>query len=114
MKLLLRCFPKEFDPALHLYSKYINRKEWRDAVNENRDEIKKADLLILLLPCGIDATADWALGVGTGKKTIIVGHPGKGERSQVHLLADYILDSIEDIIPWLKTLTLSTDFSKMS
>ncbi|MHB8065394.1 MAG: hypothetical protein ACYDG2_22740 [Ruminiclostridium sp.] len=94
--------PEQFDPVRHIYSRYLDRKEWREVVNENREEIRKADLVILLLPCGIDATADWALGVGMGKHSIIVGHPNKGERSEVHLWADEILNSKEDIIPWLK------------
>jgi len=94
--------PEQFDPTRHIYSKYLNRKEWQEVVNENREEIAKADLVILLLPCGIDATADWALGVGMGKPSIIVGHPNQGESSEVHLWADEILDSSEDIIPWLK------------
>lgn len=98
-------FPEQFDPTRHSYSKYLDRKEWRDAVNENRAEIEKADLIILLLPCGIDATADWALGVGMGKKNIIVGHPSNGERSEVYLWADNILESTEDILPWLKSHT---------
>lgn len=95
-------FPEQFDPSQHIYSKYLDRKEWRDVVNENQEQIKKADLIILLLPCGIDATADWAFGVGMGKHTIIVGHPDKGERSEVHLWADDLLDSKEDILPWLE------------
>ena len=96
-------FPELFDPSQHIYSQYINREEWQAAVNENREAIKWADLIILLLPCGIDATADWALGVGMGKRTIIVGHPNKGERSEVHLWADVMLDSIDDIIPWFQS-----------
>lgn len=95
-------FPEQFDPSIHNYSDYINRAEWKAAVNENREAIAWADLIILLLPCGIDATADWALGVGMGKRSIIIGHPPKGERSEVHLWADAILDNTDDIIPWLK------------
>lgn len=94
-------FPEQFDPSRHSYRNYIDREEWRAAVNENLEAIEWADLIILLLPCGIDATADWALGVGMGKRTIIVGHPDKGERSQVHLWADEILDSFNEIIPFL-------------
>ena len=100
-------YPERFDPSAHNYGRFLDRKEWRDAVNENRDEIKKADLIILLLPCGIDATADWALGVGMGKHSIIVGRPDDGERSEVHLWADDMLDGIEDIIPWLDSHELS-------
>ncbi len=103
-------FPEQFDPSRHIYSKYLDRKEWRDVVNENREEIRKADLIILLLPCGIDATADWALGVGMGKKSIIVGHPNYGERSEVYLWADSILESTEDILPWLESHTHADEF----
>lgn len=97
-------FPEKFDPSKHIYREFINRKEWRDAVNENREAIKWADLIILLLPCGIDATADWALGIGMGKRSVIVGHPARGESSEVHLWADAMLGSAEDILPWLKSL----------
>ncbi len=95
-------FPEQFDSDFHIYRDYINRPEWRDAVYENREAIKWADLIILLLPCGIDATADWALGVGMGKPSIIVGHPPNGIRNEVHLWADEILGSIEEVIPWLE------------
>ena len=96
-------FPEPFDPSRHVYRDYLNRNEWRNVVNENRKAIENSDLIILILPCGIDATADWALGVGMGKPSIIVGHPNKGERSEVHLWADDMLVSIEDIIPWLNS-----------
>lgn len=56
----------------------------------------------MLLPCGIDATADWALGVGLGKFTVIVGHPGKGERSPCHLWADFFCDDINEAALWLQ------------
>lgn len=95
-------FPEKFDPSKNIYSKYINRKEWKDVVNENREAIKWAELIILLLPCGIDATADWALGIGMGKHSIIVGHPNKGERSEVHLWADDILENTDEIVPWIE------------
>jgi hypothetical protein len=100
-------FPEQFDPSVHVYKEYLDRKQWRDAVNENRHAIASADLIILILPCGIDATADWAAGVGMGKRSIIAGHPNKGESSEVHLWADEILDSVDDIIPWLKSHPVS-------
>jgi len=40
------------------------------------------------LPCGIDATADWAYAFAKGKETYIVGHPYAGERSPVHRKAN--------------------------
>lgn len=103
-------FPEQFDPSKHIYREYIDRDEWRDAVNENREAIKWSDLIILLLPCGIDATADWALGIGMGKRSIIVGHPKKGERSEVHLWADAILNDPNDILPWIDNIPSEKNF----
>lgn len=100
-KTSLEMFPEQFDPSKHIYREYIDRDEWRDAVYQNRKAIKGSDLVILLLPCGIDATADWALGIGMGKPSIIVGHPKKGERSEVHLWADAILNNTDEVLPWI-------------
>jgi hypothetical protein len=97
-------FPEEFDPEKHFYSFYIRRGEWRRTVNENRKAIGAADLIILILPCGADAHADWGLGVGMGKRSVVVGCPRKGERSPVHLWADAILDHIGDVAEWVTKL----------
>ena len=90
-------FPEEYDPSVMVYRNYIIRPEWQAAVDENRKAIADSDLIILLLPCGNDSHADWALGVGMGKKSIVVGRPRKGERSPVHLWADLIVDHPESI-----------------
>jgi hypothetical protein len=90
-------YPEEFDPDEHIYREYINKPEWKAAVMCNKEAIEIADLIILLLPCGIDSHADWALGVGMGKKSIVVGHPKKGERSPVHLWADLFVDNDDDV-----------------
>ena len=94
-------FPEQFDPDIHTYSQYIQRPEWKAAVDENRSAIGRADLVILLLPCGNDAHADWALGVGMGKQSIVAGHPNKGDRSPVHMWADVILDSPDDVAGYI-------------
>lgn len=86
-------YPEEFDPEKHVYREYINKPEWRAAVMSNKDAIEWAEMIILLLPCGIDSHADWALGVGMGLTTIIIGHPKKGERSPVHLWADFMFET---------------------
>lgn len=91
-------FPEEYDPDTMKYQDYIQRPEWLLAVTENRQAIKRADFIVLLLPCGNDAHADWAFGVGMGKKSAVVGRPRKGERSPVHLWANYILDSDDDLV----------------
>lgn len=91
-------FPEQFDPDKHNYQAYLERYEFRLTMRENYQAIKWADLIILLLPCGLDATADWALGVGMGKYTVIVGNPGAGVRCPTHLWADILVDSVEDAV----------------
>ena len=98
-------FPEQFDPIKHNYREYLNQPEWKEAVVENKKAIELSDLIILLLPCGIDATADWALGVGLGKSSIIIGHPLAGERSPVHLWANKMIDTVDDLLIWLKEET---------
>ena len=87
---------EQFDPDKHNYFEYLNKPEWGDAVRENRKKLTQSDVVILLLPCGIDATADWAFAVGKGKYTIIIGHPLKGERSPVHLWADWFVKDVDE------------------
>ena len=81
-------YPEQFDPAKHNYWEYIGRPEWQAAIDENFENIDRCTMLVLLLPCGIDATADWAYAVAKGKRTYIVGNPRAGERSPVHRKAN--------------------------
>ena len=97
-------FPVQFDPSDHHYGTYLNRPEWRDAVMENKEALEWCDVVLLLLPCGIDATADWAYGLGLGKKYVVIGHPRAGERSPVHLWADVMVDYFSEAFDWLETL----------
>ena len=90
-----------FDARRHSYAEYIDRPGWRAAVFENRDAIRSSDVVILLLPCGLDATADWACGVGCGKTTYIVGRPEGGEFSPNHLWADGIFPDSEELLSFL-------------
>lgn len=85
-------FPDEFDPERQLYVDYIQHvPEWRQAVMCNKEALEACDLVILMLPCGSDAHADWALAVGMGKPSIVCGQPRKGERTPSHLWADRIM-----------------------
>ncbi|WP_027365754.1 hypothetical protein [Desulfotruncus alcoholivorax] len=93
-------YPEQFDPSIHKYSEYINIPELKQAVMDNKRAINWANFIILLLPCGSDSHADWALGVGLGKRSVVVGQPLKGERSPVHHWADRIFDYVDDFIKW--------------
>lgn len=81
-------YPEQFDPTKHNYWEYIGKSEWLAVIEENFENIDRCNILVLLLPCGIDAIADWAYAVAKGKETYIVGHPHAGERSPVHRKAN--------------------------
>lgn len=97
-------YPELFDPEIHNYREYLNKREWREAVNGNRQAINESNLIILLLPCGIDSHADWAYGVGRGIPSIVLGHPQKGERSPVHLWSNGIFNDLDEFLSssWLE------------
>lgn len=82
--------PELFDHEKQSYWSYLHEHQslWYKAVEENRENIERCSMLVMLLPCGIDATADWAYAVAKGKETYIIGEPKAGERSPVHLWAD--------------------------
>ena len=95
-------FPELFDPAVHTYHEYTQAvPEWRLAVECNQQALRNCDLCVLLLPCGNDAHADWAFAVGLGKKTVVIGHPNKDERTPSHMWADALLKDEQALMKWL-------------
>lgn len=95
-------YPEQYDPAKHNYWEYIGRPEWIAVIEENFDNIDRCKILVLLLPCGIDATADWAYAFAKGKKTYIVGSPHVGERSPVHRKANGWFADEQQFVAFLK------------
>lgn len=82
-------FPDEFDPERILYDQYLQAvPQWRAAVECNRRALDRCDCVVLMLPCGNDAHADWAYAVGKGKASIVCGQPRKGERTPSHMWCD--------------------------
>lgn len=97
-------FPEQFDPTRHIYREYITAVvEWRQAVTENQRALRWCDVVVLLLPCGCDAHADWAYAVGRGKRTAVVGVPG--ERTPTHMWADTLLDCDAEVVGWVSSQT---------
>lgn len=93
-------FPTQYDGESS-YAKYIQAvPEWRSAVECNRRAIDECIITLLLLPCGLDAHADWAYAVGRGKLTAVVGHPPAGERTPTHMWADTLLDTDAEAVAW--------------
>ena len=98
-------FPVQFDPQIHDYVSYIQSvPEWQLAVNCNREALNRCDAVVLLLPCGNDAHADWAYAVGRGKMTIVAGQERPGQRTPSHLWADLIVNTDEEVPKVLKGL----------
>lgn len=95
-------FPVQWDPEIGSYAEYITSvPEWRQAVECNRAALDRCDAVVLLLPCGADAHADWAYAVGRGKRSCVVGAPKAGDRTPTHMWADTILDYDDEITGWL-------------
>jgi hypothetical protein len=96
-------FPDSFDPSCHTYRDYLaGTPEWHTAVECNRHALDNCSAVVLLLPCGADAHADWAYGVGRGKPSAVVGHPPAGERTPTHLWASALLRDESEVVPWLR------------
>jgi hypothetical protein len=101
-------FPDPFDPERGSYAQYISSvPEWRHAVECNQEAIRWCDAVVLLLPCGADAHADWAYAIGLGKRTCVVGSPKMGERTPTHLWADALLDTDDGIPQWVSRVSIA-------
>lgn len=95
-------FPDEFDPDRHLYFVYINRELWYKSVMANKDALDRCDVVVLMLPCGLDAHADAFYALGRGKRLIVTGQPRKGERTPTHLWAEILLYNDNNVLSYLK------------
>jgi len=89
------------DPVLRNYGRYLQQGAWYASAGEDWRALHRADLVILILPSDMDATAAWAIGVGLGRHTLLVGHLPTTERSLVHLWANAFLPTINEVLPYL-------------
>lgn len=96
-------FPEQFDPEKHDHGEYLQSvPEWCAAMEGNRKALGNCSIVILLLPCGLDAHADAYYALGRGKRLIVCGSPHKGDRTLTHLWAEIILPSPQDVVAYLK------------
>lgn len=99
-------YPRSFNPHIQNYRSYItSTPEWRQAVMRNKSALNQSNVVLLLLPCGLDAHADAFYGLGKGATLAIVGQPAAGERTPTHLWADAFLDTDEEVYPYLAAIT---------
>jgi hypothetical protein len=95
-------FPEQFDPEKHDHGDYLRSVPvWRDAMDSNRKALDSCSIVVLLLPCGLDAHADAYYALGRGKRLIVCGSPHKGDRTLTHLWAEVILPSPQDVVVYL-------------
>jgi hypothetical protein len=103
-------FPEQFDPAKGSYEHYLrNVPHWKQAVDGNRKALDVCKVVILLLPCGNDAHADWAYGLAKGAYTIVAGHPKAGERTPSHLWCDKMVATDEEAGAYALSALLAND-----
>jgi hypothetical protein len=96
-------FPEQFDPEKHDHGDYLRSVPvWRDAMDSNRKALDNCSIVVLLLPCGLDAHADAYYALGRGKRLIVCGSPHKGDRTLTHLWAEVILPSPQDVVAYLE------------
>ena len=81
-------------------------QQFQHTVRENSEVIRACKLVLLFLPCGIDAHADWAYGVGLGKLSLVIGYPKNGDYLATHLWANAIVEDTTQAIDWLKELEI--------
>lgn len=97
--------PAPYDPAVHKsYAALLRNSDMYAAVMNNQEAIRWCDLVILLLPCGLDAHTDWAYGLGLGKANVIIGAPLAGDISYNHCWADKVLDNPDDVYKYIKEM----------
>lgn len=98
--------PEAYDPSVHKsYAELLRKNSSKGmyaAVMNNQEALRWCDLVVLLLPCGIDAHTDWAYALGQGKATVIVGSPHAGDISYNHCWAEKVLDNPEDFYKYVK------------
>ncbi len=92
---------KDYKTTTPYLDHLLSDPKYKNAVSENKQQLDGCRFVILLLPCGLDATADWAYAVGKGKKTIVIGYPKDGDFAPTHLWADKIVEKTDEVIEWL-------------
>jgi hypothetical protein len=103
-------FPEQFDPEKHAYKEYLESvPEWRQAVFENKAAIENCDLIVLILPSGLDSHADAFYGLGLGKRLIICGQPK--ERTPTHLWAEGIFFSDAVALAYINSIEKAFGFT---
>lgn len=103
-------FPETFNPEQHIYREYItSTPEWKQAVMRNKEALNSSNVVVLLLPCGLDAHADAFYGLGKGAALAVVGQPRAGERTPTHLWSDALLDNDGEVMGWLDSIARSKE-----
>jgi hypothetical protein len=77
---------------------------------QRKNAIEWADLIVILLPCDIDAAVDCVLGVHMGKRSVLVGRLVAGEYLDRLLDIKTVdtVDTIDELYEWIKKLEIET------
>lgn len=64
------------------------------------DAMERADMFVLVLPCGRSAHLELGWAVGQGKRTAILTRDGQ-EPELMYKMVDFVTSSTDDLLDWL-------------
>lgn len=102
----------EIDPAWQGWTaaEYVAALEHPRAVEgfaSDFNAMKRADIVVLILPCGRSAHLELGWAVGAGKRTAILTRDGE-EPELMAKMVDRIATSLDDLLAWIARTSGST------
>lgn len=101
---------KEVMPSFDIDNQLVDEQEYLEGLEHPRavegytsdfDAMQKADVFVLVLPCGRSAHLELGWAVGQGKRTAILLDGPKVQPELMYKMVDYIAPSVFDLLGWL-------------
>lgn len=94
----------EIDPAWESwtsqqFTEALNHQQAERGFKYDFEALARADVVLLVMPCGRSAHLELGWAVGAGKKTIIL--LASGEPELMYKMVDYLATSIDDVVAYL-------------
>ncbi len=70
-----------------------------DGFKKDMDALRRADAVVLVMPCGRSAHLELGWAVGAGRRTVIL--LSDGEPELMNLMVDHIATDLNDVQSWL-------------
>ena len=87
---------------LKTYQKGLNHARAEKGFSSDMRALERADLVVLVMPCGRSAHLEAGWSIGRGKPTCIYFPVGNiGEAELMYKMADSLVGSLEDVLGWV-------------